>query len=48
MARMFFLNLPVTDLKRATAFYEAIGCTKDARFSNEQASACLLYTSRCV
>lgn len=39
MTQMIFVNLPVTDVAKSTAFYEAIGCTKDARFSNEQASA---------
>ncbi len=39
MPQMIFVNLPVADVARATAFYEAIGCTKDARFSNEVASA---------
>lgn len=39
MPRMIFVNLPVSDVARATAFYEAIGCTRDPRFSNEVASA---------
>ena len=39
MPQMIFVNLPVKDVARATAFYEAIGCTKDPRFSNEVASA---------
>ncbi len=39
MPQMIFVNLPVKDVARSTAFYEAIGCTKDARFSNEAASA---------
>jgi len=39
MPQMIFVNLPVTDVARSTAFYEAIGCTKDERFSNEVASA---------
>lgn len=39
MPQMIFVNLPVRDVAKSTAFYEAIGCTKDARFSNEQASA---------
>jgi predicted lactoylglutathione lyase len=39
MPQMVFINLPVTDVARSTAFYEAIGCTKDERFSNEMASA---------
>ena len=39
MAKMIFVNLPVTDVAKATAFYEAIGCEKNAQFSNEQASS---------
>lgn len=39
MARMIFVNLPVEDVARSTAFYEAIGFEKDPRFSNDQASA---------
>ena len=39
MSQMIFVNLPVADVARSTAFYEAIGCTKDERFSNEVASA---------
>ena len=34
MTRMIFINLPVTDVQRATAFYEAIGFTKNEAFSN--------------
>jgi len=37
--QMIFVNLPVADVAKSTAFYEAIGCTKDPRFSNEVASA---------
>ena len=39
MPQMIFVNLPVKDVAKSTAFYEAIGCTKDERFSNEMASA---------
>ena len=39
MTQMIFVNLPVTDVAKSTAFYEAIGCTRDERFSNEVASA---------
>ena len=39
MPQMIFVNLPVSDVAKSTAFYEAIGCTKDPRFSNEVASA---------
>lgn len=39
MPKMIFVNLPVQDVASATAFYEAIGFTKDDRLSNEQGSA---------
>ena len=37
MPKMIFVNLPVTDVARSTAFYEAIGMEKNPQFSNEQA-----------
>ncbi|MFA6123746.1 MAG: VOC family protein [Sphingomonas sp.] len=39
MAKAVFINLPVADVAASTAFYEAIGCIRDARFSNDAASA---------
>jgi predicted lactoylglutathione lyase len=39
MPKMIFVNLPVRDLAAASRFYEAIGCTKNAQFSNHQASS---------
>jgi predicted lactoylglutathione lyase len=36
---MIFVNLPVADVAKSTAFYEAIGFEKNPTFSNEQASA---------
>lgn len=39
MPKMIFVNLPVADVAASTAFYEAIGMTKNEQFSNEQASA---------
>lgn len=39
MAKRIFVNLPVTDLAASTAFYEAIGMTRDPRFSNGAATA---------
>lgn len=42
MAKMIFVNLPVKDVAKATAFYEAIGCVKNEQFSNEKGSA-LIY-----
>ena len=39
MAKTIFINLPVHDVARSTAFYEALGFERNAAFSNEQASA---------
>ena len=41
MPKMIFLNLPVSDLPRSVAFYEAVGTTKNPQFSNE-AAACMV------
>lgn len=41
MARMIFVNLPVADVKRATAFYEAIGATRNPTFSSDD-TACMV------
>ena len=38
MAKLIFINLPVSDLVRATAFYQAIGAVKNAQFSDDTAS----------
>ena len=38
MPKMIFVNLPVADLPRATAFYEAIGAEKNPQFSDATAS----------
>jgi predicted lactoylglutathione lyase len=42
MSKLIFVNLPVTDLNRSVAFYEAIGARKDARFSDETAAGMVL------
>ena len=39
MTKRIFISLPVTDVAAATAFYEAIGCTRDPAFSNEAAAS---------
>jgi uncharacterized protein len=39
MLKQIFINLPVADVARATAFYEALGLEQDARFSGDHASA---------
>ena len=38
MAKLY-INLPVVDLAKSTAFYEALGFTKNTQFSNADASA---------
>lgn len=38
MARMIFVNLPVSDLARSTAFYEAVGAHKNPKFSDDTAA----------
>ena len=47
MARMIFVNLPVADLARATAFYEAIGARKNPQFSDGTAS-CMVFSDTIV
>lgn len=39
MPKMIYVNLPVADVAKATAFYEAIGMKKNPAFSNDRASA---------
>ena len=39
MAKMIFLNLPVTDLERSKRFYEAVGFENEPRFTDETAAA---------
>lgn len=39
MAKQVYINLPVADLAKSTAFYEALGFTKNQNFSNENASS---------
>ncbi len=39
MPKMIFINLPVANLTASTYFYEAIGCRKNAQFSDEKASS---------
>jgi hypothetical protein len=43
MTKMIFVSLPVSDLKRATAFYQAIGAVKNAQFSDDTAS-CMVFS----
>src|SRR3979411_1687286 len=43
MTKLIFVNLPVTDLARATAFYQAIGAAKNGQFSDGTGS-CMVFS----
>lgn len=43
MSKQIFINLPVTDLKRSIAFYEAVGATRNPTFSDDTA-ACMVFS----
>ncbi len=43
MATQVFINLPVSDLKKSMAFYEAIGFTNNPQFTDDTA-ACMVLT----
>jgi predicted lactoylglutathione lyase len=43
VAKMIFVNLPVTDLERSVAFYEAVGATQNPQFSDRTA-ACMVFS----
>jgi len=43
MAKLIFVNLPVSDLERANAFYQAIGAVKNEQFSDHTAS-CMVFS----
>ena len=42
MTQMIFVNLPVNDLERSKAFYEAIGFRNEPKFSNDAAAMMVL------
>lgn len=43
MTKMIFINLPVRDVSRSTAFYEAIGARKNENFSDDSTS-CMVFS----
>ena len=43
MGRMIFVNLPVKDLGKAQAFYEALGFTNNPQFTDDTA-ACMVWS----
>jgi len=42
MSRMIFVNLPVENLERSKAFYEAIGFRNEPKFTNDAAAMMVL------
>lgn len=42
MPKMIFVSLPVTNVKRATAFYEAIGAVRNPQFSDDTTSCMVI------
>ena len=44
MTKMIFVNLPVADVAKSAAFYEAIGATRDERFCQEGVAACMVFS----
>jgi len=42
MPKLIFVNLPVADLARSVAFYEAVGGRKNPQFSDETAACIVL------
>lgn len=42
MERMIFVNLPVTDLSKATDFYLGLGFTKNPQFSSDECSCVVI------
>jgi predicted lactoylglutathione lyase len=42
MPKMIFVNLPVTNLQKSMAFYEALGFTNEPRFTDETAACMVL------
>ncbi|MBM6579197.1 VOC family protein [Microvirga sp. BT689] len=43
MSKLIFVNLPVSDLPRAIAFYEAVGAMKNEQFTDHTA-ACMVFS----
>jgi predicted lactoylglutathione lyase len=48
MPKMIFVNLPVADVEKSVAFYEAVGFTRDERFSQPGSSAAMTWSDTIV
>lgn len=47
MIQQVYINIPVSDIAKSTAFYEAVGFTKNPDFSDEKASS-MMWTDNIV
>ena len=43
MSKMVFIHLPITELAASVTFYEALGATKNPKFS-DSTSACMVFS----
>ncbi|MGK6318061.1 VOC family protein [Sphingomonas sp. DT-204] len=48
MTKMIFVNLPVADVEKSAAFYEALGFVRDMRFSQEGTAASMQWSDTIV
>ena len=48
MPKMIFVNLPVTDVEKSVAFYEAVGFVRDERFSRRGSAAAMTWSDTIV
>jgi predicted lactoylglutathione lyase len=48
MPKMIFVNLPVDDVEKSVAFYEAIGFIKDERFSQPGSAGAMVWSDTIV
>jgi hypothetical protein len=48
MSKMIFVNLAVADVEKSAAFYEAVGFTRDQRFSRPGSAAAMTWSDTIV
>jgi hypothetical protein len=48
MSKMIFVNLPVVDVEKSAAFYEAVGFARDKRFSRPGSAAAMTWSDTIV
>ena len=48
MSKMIFVNLPVADVEKSARFYDAVGFSRDPRFSQEGVTAAMKWSDEIV